>query len=117
MILPKVATGKAGCGELKLEISVKFSIWDRLLLSADERAATIQPVLNSSLQKHFKKEVPSETPNTVTWSNGCDRTVPKALRYLASNPRPAYGQHDFNAEHLYQLADEIEQVVKSTTIA
>jgi hypothetical protein len=42
------------------------------------------------------------------WPNGCERTVPAALRYLASHPRPSGGEENFNAAHLYQLANEIE---------
>ena len=42
------------------------------------------------------------------WPNGCDQTVPAALRYLAAHPRPVGGEESFNAEHLYQLAREIE---------
>lgn len=49
----------------------------------------------------------------VKWWNGCDRTVPAALRYLANNPRPQGGQSDFNAEHLYQLAAEIERMART----
>ncbi len=44
----------------------------------------------------------------VAWRNGCQRTVPAALRYLAVNPRPENGEQPFNYEHLLQLADEIE---------
>ena len=52
----------------------------------------------------------------VNWPNGSDRTVVKALRYLASNPKPVGGQEQFNAEHLLQLASELENVVKQTTL-
>lgn len=44
----------------------------------------------------------------VAWGNGCDKTVPAALRYLAENERPFGGESRFNAAHLYQLAREIE---------
>ena len=40
--------------------------------------------------------------------NGCDRTAIRALRFLAGNPRPCGGQEEFNAEHLLQIADELE---------
>lgn len=44
----------------------------------------------------------------VAWINGCNKSVPAALRYLAENPRPIGGESSFNTEHLYQLAREIE---------
>jgi hypothetical protein len=42
------------------------------------------------------------------FKNGCQETVPRALRYLAENERPIGGEQPFNSMHLYQLADEIE---------
>jgi len=42
------------------------------------------------------------------WPNGCNETAPAALRYLANNERPTGGQQEYNAEHLFQLADELE---------
>jgi hypothetical protein len=52
------------------------------------------------------------TVAALVWPNGCDTTVPAALRYLADHPRPSGGEQKFNAEHLYQLAGEIEQTVR-----
>ncbi|MGP7665846.1 hypothetical protein ACTZVH_14255 [Klebsiella pneumoniae] len=49
----------------------------------------------------------------VTWGNGCDKTVPAALRYLAENERPFGGESRFNAAHLYQLAREIELMAEA----
>ncbi|VYU78828.1 DUF550 domain-containing protein [Klebsiella oxytoca] len=49
----------------------------------------------------------------VVWGNGCDKTVPAALRYLAENPRPIGGESSFNAAHLYQLAREIELMAEA----
>ena len=46
------------------------------------------------------------------WPNGCDETVPRALRYLANNSRPSGGEDHFNSAHLYQLAGEIEQAAR-----
>lgn len=43
------------------------------------------------------------------WPNGCDRTVPEALRYLAKHDRPTGREQRFNAIHLWQLAGEIEK--------
>ncbi|MFV6578053.1 hypothetical protein ACNPHY_17985 [Klebsiella pneumoniae] len=44
----------------------------------------------------------------VEWINGCNKSVPAALRYLAENPRPIGGESSFNTAHLYQLAREVE---------
>lgn len=49
----------------------------------------------------------------VRWFNGCDKTVPEALRYLANNDRPSGGESRFNWAHLLQLADEIETMARS----
>jgi len=43
----------------------------------------------------------------MSYYNGTYEEAAAALRYLASNERPKYGQQRFNAEHLYQLADEL----------
>jgi hypothetical protein len=48
--------------------------------------------------------------------NGCDSSAIEALRYLASNPRPAGGQHHFNAEHLLQIANELEKSLKPNQV-
>jgi hypothetical protein len=52
------------------------------------------------------------TASALAWSNGCDSSVPAALRFLANHPRPSGGEQTYNAEHLYQLAGEIESTVK-----
>nr|WP_041165398.1 DUF551 domain-containing protein [Klebsiella variicola] len=49
----------------------------------------------------------------VAWGNGCDKTVPAALRYLAENERPFGGESRFNAAHLSQLAREIELMAEA----
>ena len=59
----------------------------------------------AELQERRKAERDSEP---VEWSNGCNKSVPAALRYLAENPRPIGGESSFNTAHLYQLAREIE---------
>lgn len=59
------------------------------------------------LQKRLKATMDSEP---VAWINGCNKSVPAALRYLAENPRPIGGESSFNAAHLYQLAHEIESM-------
>ncbi|MFG6083754.1 hypothetical protein ACEUZ9_005479 [Paracoccus litorisediminis] len=48
----------------------------------------------------------------VSWWNGCDVTVPGALRYLASHDRPSGGEQPYNAMHLMQLASEIELMAR-----
>lgn len=48
----------------------------------------------------------------VKWFNGCNNSVPRALRHLASNDRPIGGESLFNSEHLLQLADEIELMAR-----
>lgn len=49
----------------------------------------------------------------IKWYNGCDRVIPVALRYLADNERPSYGEESFNSMHLHQLADDLERTKKS----
>ncbi|HDU4605097.1 TPA: DUF551 domain-containing protein [Klebsiella aerogenes] len=49
----------------------------------------------------------------LAWGNGCDKTVPAALRYLAENERPIGGESSFNTAHLYQLAREIELMAEA----
>lgn len=63
--------------------------------------------------------VPAEVApdEAVAWWNGCDRTVPAALRFLADNERPVGGQQKFNSEHLYQLAAEIERMASKPLYA
>lgn len=53
----------------------------------------------------------------VTWWNGCDKTVPAALRYLADNDRPGGGEQAFNAAHLFQLASEVERMASTPLYA
>ncbi|VTM93331.1 hypothetical protein [Raoultella planticola] len=59
------------------------------------------------LQERRKAAIDSEP---VKWINGCNKSVPAALRYLAENPRPIGGESSFNTAHLYQLAREIESM-------
>ena len=53
----------------------------------------------------------------VKWWNGCDKSVPAALRFLADHERPAGGESNYNSEHLYQLADEIERMASAPLYA
>jgi hypothetical protein len=50
----------------------------------------------------------------VLWPNGCERTAPAALRYLAEHDRPCGGEQIYNAQHLYQLAEELESAFIAT---
>lgn len=67
---------------------------------------------NQALVLMAKTTLASLTAEPVFWVNGCDKTVPAALRFLAEKPRPIYGNSPYNTEHLYQLAREIEQVTQ-----
>lgn len=51
---------------------------------------------------------------TSIWPNGCSESAPKALRYLASKPRPSGGEDRYNSEHLLQIADELECAVAAS---
>ncbi|HBM3275539.1 TPA: hypothetical protein LVN30_000956 [Klebsiella oxytoca] len=62
------------------------------------------------LQERRKAAMDSES---VAWINGCNKSVPAALRYLAENPRPIGGESSFNTAHLYQLAREIELMAEA----
>lgn len=62
-------------------------------------------LLMKELQERRKAERDSEP---VAWSNGYNKSVPAALRYLAEKPRTIGGESSFNTAHLYQLAREIE---------
>lgn len=45
--------------------------------------------------------------------NDTVNTLLEGLRYLAEKPRPDGGSSRFNSEHLYQLADELEKIIKA----
>lgn len=64
----------------------------------------------AELQERRKAAMDSEP---VAWLNGCNKSVPAALRYLAENPRPIGGESSFNTVHLYQLAREIELMAEA----
>ncbi|EOD6527539.1 DUF551 domain-containing protein [Klebsiella pneumoniae] len=64
---------------------------------------------NSELElAAFKMALAAMDSEPVAWINGCNKSVPAALRYLAESPRPIGGESSFNTAHLYQLAREIE---------
>lgn len=59
-----------------------------------------------------KSRPAAQKAEPVRWWNGCDKSVPDALRFLANNERPSGGEQSYNAAHLFQLADEIEYMAK-----
>lgn len=48
--------------------------------------------------------------------NQCDEEIIEALRFLAENDRPIGGNERFNAEHLYQLADDLERSLEEDKV-
>lgn len=46
----------------------------------------------------------------VAWPNNCHKVIPTALRYLSENLIPAGGSQCYNSEHLYMMADELENI-------
>ncbi|SYM49941.1 hypothetical protein [Klebsiella pneumoniae] len=79
----------------------------RLIRWADEHNSHYVAAALRELQERRKAAIDSEP---VKWINGCNKSVPAALRYLAENPRPIGGESSFNTAHLYQLAREIESM-------
>lgn len=53
---------------------------------------------------------------TEGW-NGCMCTAAEALRFLASNARPIGGEQTFNAEHLLQIAEELQKTQRELLAA
>ena len=47
------------------------------------------------------------------FQNFCDQSAVEALRFLAENNRPIGGQDQFNAEHLLQIANELEESIQN----
>lgn len=58
--------------------------------------------------KKLKTEMGIHTP-PIKFINHCDQVAIEALEYLASHPRPSYGNQSFNSEHLYQIAHELKK--------
>lgn len=78
-------------------------------------ATPLEPGMERDLVADIKRLVAKKYRQAEANSrgmNGCFETAPAALRYLAKNPRPAEGQATYNAEHLLQIAGEIEKTVK-----
>ena len=73
---------------------------------------------NPPVQRN-QRAAPADAPvaEPVKWWNYCNESVPEALRFLASNPRPSGGESKFNAAHLLQLAREIERMASQPLYA
>ncbi|HDU3753760.1 TPA: DUF550 domain-containing protein [Klebsiella pneumoniae subsp. pneumoniae] len=102
----------------KLEAS--YDSWREIaaeLLVAKERIAELEDAeqklcaVNVTLDARAQLAAMDSEP--VTWINGCNKSVPTSLRYLAENPRPIGGESSFNTAHLYQLAREIELMAEA----
>lgn len=102
----EVITALAGTNEdVHPDDSKKMcELWDDL----NDRHAP--PVVVRELVRMVLAAMESEP---VIWNNGCNKSVPAALRYLAENPRPIGGESSFNTAHLYQLAREIELMAEA----
>lgn len=98
--------------------SVLQEMLDEYLSSTHEpEAATASAQALQRIQEQMRIVRSEQMQPPVQWVNGCDQTVPQALRYLANHNRPAGGQELFNAEHLFQLADEIERMASKPLYA
>lgn len=70
----------------------------------------IENVDGGEIRELARAQLAAMDSEPVKWINGCNKSVPAALRYLAENPRPIGGESSFNTAHLYQLAREIESM-------
>ncbi|WP_447518876.1 hypothetical protein [Klebsiella pneumoniae] len=70
----------------------------------------IEDVDGGEIRELARAQLAAMDSEPVKWINGCNKSVPAALRYLAENPRPIGGESSFNTAHLYQLAREIESM-------
>lgn len=92
------------------EILIKISEDTVALLRDVEGGAHVRFLQGNSHTSVFPRQVHAAEQEPVRWSNGCNQSVPRALRYLANHDRPIGGSSQFNGEHLLQLADEIERM-------
>ena len=97
-----VCTNEKAPQNQKFDLNSKYKA-DRQLL----------PLITVSCRPHhIRKEanIPDWCPLLDKgFINNCDKVIPEALRYLAENERPSYGNDRFNSEHLFQLAEELEK--------
>lgn len=87
---------------------------EELMETLENGGSSMNPVMAISAGQTAHAII-KELMKPVKWFNGCDRTVPEALRFLAHNERPTGGEQHFNMIHLEQLAEEIEIMVKRTS--
>jgi hypothetical protein len=89
----------------------RVSKWiDKFPIPTD--GATAMMCLIRDVQETLAHQPAQEQAEPFKWPNGCDRMIPRALRYLANNPRPSGGEETFNGAHLYQLAGEMEAAAR-----
>ncbi|RLP21631.1 hypothetical protein D9D10_03645 [Raoultella ornithinolytica] len=86
----------------QVESMIKSAVNSSGPLPPDEKFSQLVSALRELQERRKADSEPME------WLNGCNKSVPAALRYLAENPRPIGGESLFNTAHLYQLAREIE---------
>lgn len=99
-----------------LDLFAEASTWSRRTGNGiTQETADLLGWLTGAVQCHIERiasQADAPVAEPVAWPNGCDRTVPEALRYLSKNPRPVGGEQEFNAAHLLQLAGEIQRMAQ-----
>ncbi|WP_130228895.1 Lar family restriction alleviation protein [Bradyrhizobium sp. Leo121] len=108
------------CGEKLVEHDDHHGTWWAHRSELGDCPISVHQIFDERDAEEWNKRAPASAPASlsrpddegkeVKWPNGCNETVPRALRYLAENERPYGRQKEFNWEHLYRLADEIEQM-------
>lgn len=83
-------------------------------LAAGQSGFNLRIASHEESQELARMTLAAMDSEPVEWLNGCNKSVPAALRYLAENPRPIGGESSFNTAHLYQLAREIELMAEGT---
>lgn len=80
----------------------------------DERAAVQFYIDNpgAALADLRQRQAAESAPPTLRWPNASDKTVPAVLRHLAHHPRALAGEARYRAEHLLQLAGDIEEMAR-----
>ncbi|WP_447314492.1 hypothetical protein ACNHKA_16955 [Klebsiella michiganensis] len=86
---------------------------ERIELIANFHRAMTLPPSHAEIEELARMMLAAMDREPVAWINGCNKSVPAALRYLAENPRPIGGESSFNTAHLYQLAREIELMAEA----
>lgn len=86
---------------------------ERIELIANFHRAMMLPPSHDEIEELARMAMVAMDSEPVAWSNGCNKSVPAALRYLAEKPRPRGGESSFNTAHLYQLAREIELMAEA----